>query len=762
MASNSLSIQELDKSDVSSKVEEKLIKLLSEFVDIIASHATVDLGRTPKFHTVIQQLCEKAPAAARAIAGTMQEGITNSRVHKRKPTQDPLYRPQTLKRRRIGRPACISEDTPKSDKTLGGSPKPSNRSPLKPSPLLSDQDGCRNEEKQVLSAGVLATMAREVLTASSKIQSVTSSQPKDPSPHVFPESIPHKEPIFSKKAPVTPTNQTDSRSSSPQTEEIHRKSIPTSLESITSTGQSIQTRLFPNTRSIIDLTIRATRTICDLSKYKDGVPSDIHIRVLQSLQHVQPGASAETTNHNHWSDGSMWVQVLQIGESRKDRGTIQNMLEYIGAWEWYAAQVELAKKTVKTKKNRLVKDRGASSHVMDQIQGRWLSGVGVVTLHEGDSNFLSGSAPATITEGAKRLQRSRIQMQLNRGKMCAKLVKELGLGILFDQNIWNYVKSSMEQLDTLVQSIQSDTRYMKLLRILAPQLEHLVKNGLPDLHVFYKDLKKAKLLSENELSELEGRFALEGDPLPDGQLEAEIDCLIKDVNIKVLDQTTFRRDDTISINDGIEIPCDIFDRLRPGRWLDSWTIYALMQISDKPAFVKHGLSIPLDRRDGFQPIKHPLRAWATKMAKFREEARSPSGNLVPLVFFCPINHKGHHFSLLEINEQEKVIRHYDSMPKVSTELRMTEVVKEQFGDLEFPYEEVPTPQQDDAWSCGIRTVWNFRRLSNNLPIRAGDSVLNPERMMLEVVEGLAACVESGAMTRYIRRRRSDRERRPLT
>lgn len=48
MVSNSISIQELDKSDIPSKVEEKLIKLLSEFVDMIASHANIELGRTPK------------------------------------------------------------------------------------------------------------------------------------------------------------------------------------------------------------------------------------------------------------------------------------------------------------------------------------------------------------------------------------------------------------------------------------------------------------------------------------------------------------------------------------------------------------------------------------------------------------------------------------------------------------------------------------------------------------------------------------------
>lgn len=156
----------------------------------------------------------------------------------------------------------------------------------------------------------------------------------------------------------------------------------------------------------------------------------------------------------------------------------------------------------------------------------------------------------------------------------------------------------------------------------------------------------------------------------------------------MLDQPTFRRDDTIAINDGIEIPCGIFDRLRPGRWLDSWTIHALMQISDKPGFVKYDLSIPLHKSDDLQPIKHPLRAWAAKMGKCQEKARKPSGDRVPLVFFCPINHKGHHFSLLEVNEREKVIRHYDSMVKVNNRLRMEEVVEEQFGDLNFPYVEV--------------------------------------------------------------------------
>ena len=59
--------------------------------------------------------------------------------------------------------------------------------------------------------------------------------------------------------------------------------------------------------------------------------------------------------------------------------------------------------------------------------------------------------------------------------------------------------------------------------------------------------------------------------------------------------------------------------------------------------------------------------------------------------------------------------------------------------------EQTTPQQSDTWSCGMRVMWNFSRLLNNLPIRGWDNVLDPERMKMELVEGLLACVESSAM-----------------
>lgn len=55
--------------------------------------------------------------------------------------------------------------------------------------------------------------------------------------------------------------------------------------------------------------------------------------------------------------------------------------------------------------------------------------------------------------------------------------------------------------------------------------------------------------------------------------------------------------------------------------------------------------------------------------------------------------------------------------------------------------EKPTPQQDDGWSCGVRVVWAAGRISNDLPFEDWHVKLNPERMKMEIVEGLRALIE---------------------
>ena len=150
---------------------------------------------------------------------------------------------------------------------------------------------------------------------------------------------------------------------------------------------------------------------------------------------------------DQWSDGSMWMRILEMGSTQNKKVTILNMIEYIGAWEWYDRQVDLATTTIRTKKNKLVDRKGAAIHVLNTIQstqwgtatrGRWISGLGRVAVEqEGNAADLCPDVDTGVTETDRRRQRKRVSVQLSRGqRLSTKLIKALGLGILFSPKIW--------------------------------------------------------------------------------------------------------------------------------------------------------------------------------------------------------------------------------------------------------------------------------------------------------------------------------------
>lgn len=119
----------------------------------------------------------------------------------------------------------------------------------------------------------------------------------------------------------------------------------------------------------------------------------------------------------------MWMRILEMGSAQNQKGTILNMIEHIGAWEWYNDQVNLARTTIHTKKGKLVDHKGAASHVLNTMesiqwsgsrQGRWISGVGKVAIEqEGDAAGLDPKyANAGITAKDRQLRRKRISLQL--------------------------------------------------------------------------------------------------------------------------------------------------------------------------------------------------------------------------------------------------------------------------------------------------------------------------------------------------------------
>jgi hypothetical protein len=120
------------------------------------------------------------------------------------------------------------------------------------------------------------------------------------------------------------------------------------------------------------------------------------------------------------------------------------------------------------------------------------------------------------------------------------------------------------------------------------------------------------------------------------------------------------------ILDSHELPCNIFNMLRRDNWFDAWLLLAGMKMSDKPSFVRYGYSVPLDQferfgRSGTRRVSRPLAGWRQTIERFSSEAQIQQGQVIRLVYFCPLNSNNNHFTLLEINERERKIYHYDSM-----------------------------------------------------------------------------------------------------
>jgi hypothetical protein len=191
--------------------------------------------------------------------------------------------------------------------------------------------------------------------------------------------------------------------------------------------------------------------------------------------------------------------------------------------------------------------------------------------------------------------------------------------------------------------------------------------------------------------------------LPKGAVQLAVERLKGLISSKVLKKDRLDKTDTIAVDGGMELTCDLFDLLNPGEWLNDSAIYLAMQISDKPPYIRFGLSIPLE----CEPVKiketeeigkvidddssdcqvveiretTPLVEWAKKIEKDQRKAGEK------LVHFRPINRRKH-FTLLEINAREGVIRHYDSMAdRGIRETEISRLVKKELGRFGFRYEE---------------------------------------------------------------------------
>lgn len=115
----------------------------------------------------------------------------------------------------------------------------------------------------------------------------------------------------------------------------------------------------------------------------------------------------------------------------------------------------------------------------------------------------------------------------------------------------------------------------------------------------------------------------------------------------------------IVVGNRFEVSIESLHRLRPGHWLDSWIIGAAFELMDKPSCVRWGLSVPFHQTIRGQRLRiaKPFQGWKKTIESYRREA----GNDTKLIYYCPLNLDENHFTLLEIDEQQETICHFNSM-----------------------------------------------------------------------------------------------------
>ncbi|KAL2836332.1 hypothetical protein BJX68DRAFT_37115 [Aspergillus pseudodeflectus] len=120
-----------------------------------------------------------------------------------------------------------------------------------------------------------------------------------------------------------------------------------------------------------------------------------------------------------WSDDRSWRDTIEKSFFKAHRYVIFNLLEYIGASDWFDKQVSIAQESFLTKKRQPIKTSTAAGKVLDNIWERC-------------SPRLNN-----VSSKLQKAQRQRIWLQLHRGReLRSRLAKRLGLGILFSPRIW--------------------------------------------------------------------------------------------------------------------------------------------------------------------------------------------------------------------------------------------------------------------------------------------------------------------------------------
>ncbi|UNI24840.1 hypothetical protein JDV02_010558 [Purpureocillium takamizusanense] len=192
--------------------------------------------------------------------------------------------------------------------------------------------------------------------------------------------------------------------------------------------------------------------------------------------------------------------------------------------------------------------------------------------------------------------------------------------------------TSENDLDQFIQDLHGDENKKKVIGLLQRQVDLLTRTGRTNETVFISDLLCAGLLHRNLA--------------PESNEKAEDFC-----------ETVRKSVGDALLTVGSEcLDAKALNTLAPNTWLNANVIIAGLTVSDRLPWVRVGHSVPIHCGvDALRRIRRPFQVAASEITAWRKETTEQ------LVFFFVLFQRSNHFSLLEINDKEKTIHHYDSM-----------------------------------------------------------------------------------------------------
>jgi len=322
-------------------VVQELLRRFEDFVQAVTQDIMAEVQCQPKvreskfsaclcanvrsqFWTLVGNLCEKAPKAAESLGtrifkyvrrgdrprDVIEEPVAQSSApdrciaqSRKDKDEDRSYRPPKYAKATDTRSMLETGEKRRSTRLAGGKlAKASNKlhskstkeaecdSKVADSATQGDTKGVECDDSNVTNWASLSDHVDDSPLDHAKVTSSTRTQGQSP-----------ESPKLGDLIQSTPAHQTKAGPiESPQTEEIYRKKIPTSLESIRS-SPGLASTVRGDARALTDSILESVRIIHGLSKHQDGPPRQVHATILRALRDPCQGIFTSS----NWSNGSM-------------------------------------------------------------------------------------------------------------------------------------------------------------------------------------------------------------------------------------------------------------------------------------------------------------------------------------------------------------------------------------------------------------------------------------------------------------------------